>query len=74
MQRRDFLKTAALGAAAAMVGPAALNAETSAEQLAKKLPRWRGFNLVEKLSAGRNKPFVEDDFRWIAGWGESLGR
>jgi endoglucanase len=69
MQRREFLKTAALGAAAAMAGPAAFAAETSTEQLAKKLPRWRGFNLVEKMNGGANKPFVEDDFRWTAGWG-----
>ena len=43
------------------------------------LPRWRGFNLLEKFSAddlskngsmGRcNRPFREADFQWIAGWG-----
>jgi endoglucanase len=43
------------------------------------LPRWRGFNLLEKFSAndssrsitfGRsNPPFREQDFRWIADWG-----
>ncbi len=43
------------------------------------LPRWRGFNLLEKFSAGqpsktapnsnRNAPFREEDFRWIAEWG-----
>lgn len=34
------------------------------------LPRWRGFNLLEKFSKDwSNKPFVEDDFRWIAEWG-----
>lgn len=43
------------------------------------LPRWRGFNLLEKFSAkapsqsapdsNRNLPFREDDFRWIADWG-----
>ena len=69
MQRRDFLKTAAVGTAAAVFSPAALAAEPTAEQLAKKLPRWRGFNLLEKFTAGGNKPFVEDDFRWIADWG-----
>jgi endoglucanase len=69
MHRRDFLKTAALGAAAAAFAPAVLAAEATTEQLAKKLPRWRGFNLLEKFTAGGNKPYVEDDFRWIAGWG-----
>ncbi|HOF87408.1 MAG TPA: GspE/PulE family protein [Armatimonadota bacterium] len=43
------------------------------------LPRWRGFNLLEKFSAGapsksapnsnRNLPFRAEDFRWIADWG-----
>ncbi len=33
------------------------------------LPRWRGFNLLELYGAGSFTPFVEDDFRWIAGWG-----
>ncbi len=43
------------------------------------LPRWRGFNLLEKFTAGepsktapnsnRNAPFREEDFQWIAGWG-----
>jgi endoglucanase len=40
------------------------------EPSAKKLPRWRGFNLLEKFTNARgNRPFVEDDFRWIADWG-----
>lgn len=30
------------------------------------LPRWRGFNLLEKFHAQwNNRPFLEDDFRWI---------
>lgn len=43
------------------------------------IPRWRGFNLLEKFSAtepsksapnsNRNAPFHEEDFQWIAGWG-----
>ena len=33
------------------------------------LPRWRGFNLLELYGAGSFSPFVEEDFRWIAGWG-----
>ena len=43
------------------------------------LPRWRGFNLLEKFTANdsaksitfgeRNPPFAEDDFRWISDWG-----
>lgn len=43
------------------------------------LPRWRGFNLLEKFSANNssksvtfgqcNPPFQELDFQWIADWG-----
>lgn len=45
---------------------------------------WRGFNLLEKFSAGdpsksapdsnRNHPFKEDDFRWISDWGFNFVR
>jgi endoglucanase len=40
---------------------------------AKKLPLWYGFNLLEKFD-GRNDPFVELDFEWIAGWGFNFVR
>ena len=33
------------------------------------LPRWRGFNLLEKFTHHHNAPFVESDFAWIAEWG-----
>jgi endoglucanase len=39
---------------------------------ASSLPRWRGFNLVEKFSIERperNGPFLEEDFERMAGWG-----
>ncbi len=34
-----------------------------------KLPRWRGFNLVDALGVESSGDFREDDFRWIAEWG-----
>ncbi len=40
-----------------------------AAALARKLPRWRGFNLLEKFNVGNNRPFVEKDFEWMAAWG-----
>ena len=40
-----------------------------AAEMARKLPRWRGFNLLEKFTSGRNAPFVERDFEWMKGWG-----
>ena len=30
------------------------------------LPRWRGFNLLEKFMVGNQRPFREEDFAWIA--------
>lgn len=38
------------------------------------LPRWRGFNLLEKFTAERNAPFREKDFEWIAEWGFNFVR
>ena len=80
MNRRDFLTTAALAGGAAMAGlgvRGALGADTptaaktlpSVKDLARKVPRWRGFNLLEKFMVGRNSPFVEADFEWIEEWG-----
>ena len=70
MRRRDFLNTTLLGAAAVAVGRAGLvRAESETVSLAKKLPRWRGFNLLEKFQAADNKPFLETDFQWMAEWG-----
>ncbi len=69
MKRRDFLKTAALTAGAAMTGQAAQPDPQPGPPTYEKLPRWRGFNLLEKFNAGRNRPFVESDFEWMAEWG-----
>lgn len=71
MRRREFLKTTALGVAAAIIGRDAESApESDAAKLARKLPRWRGFNLLEKFIKTRhNGPFLESDFQWMAEWG-----
>jgi len=40
-----------------------------------KLPRWRGFNLTEKLYKGRHDgPFREKDFQMVSGWGFNFVR
>ena len=42
---------------------------------AKKLPRWRGFNLLEKFYLGKEKkPFREEDFQLIAKLGFNFVR
>lgn len=39
------------------------------------LPRWRGFNLLEKFYfSGRHEAFREDDFRMISEWGFNFVR
>jgi len=47
------------------------------EASASNLPRWRGFNLMEKFNAtdfSRNAPFRENDFKWIAELGFNFVR
>lgn len=68
--RRAFLK--ATTATLLTAGVAAQGAEASAS----KLPRWRGFNLLEKFTARRdgNPPFRESDFEIMAGWGFDFAR
>jgi aryl-phospho-beta-D-glucosidase BglC (GH1 family) len=43
---------------------------------ASHLPRWRGFNLLEKFiyRPKGNPPFQENDFRWISAWGFNFVR
>jgi aryl-phospho-beta-D-glucosidase BglC (GH1 family) len=42
---------------------------------AEKLPRWRGFNLLEKFTlGGGRKPFLEEDFRLISKLGFNFVR
>jgi endoglucanase len=79
MNRRDMLKTTLVGGAAILgagalartSAPAAAADEPKAAEVdfAKKMPRWRGFNLLEKFQASSNKPFAESDFEWIQEWG-----
>jgi endoglucanase len=69
MHRRQFLKSSLVAGAALLGSRLAIASPESADQpLAKTLPRWRGFNLLEKFN-GQNKRFVESDFAWIHEWG-----
>lgn len=75
MNRREFVRaavaTAALGissrASAATAAPQTDAASTAPS--AAKLPRWRGFNLLEKFNDRQNRPYREADFELIAQWG-----
>ncbi|MCC6489448.1 MAG: cellulase family glycosylhydrolase [Candidatus Hydrogenedentes bacterium] len=65
--RRRFLQSAAAGVAAACALPA--GAAERPVPSAARLPRWRGFNLLEKFVAEQKGPFLEEDFATIADWG-----
>ena len=76
MNRREFLTTAAGAAVAAGSvslgdpGRARAAEPTSGRDLARRLPPWRGFNLLEKFTLRRgSQPFVETDFAWMRPWG-----
>jgi endoglucanase len=76
--RRSFIKTAGLGSS--LIG---LSGSLSAMGLslpnnkANKLPRWRGFNLLDFYTSkplnlsGQKGPgrSTEDDFKWMSDWG-----
>lgn len=78
MHRRDFLKGLSVAAAAAMLdGRFARGAQPAGlpEPTVAKLPRWRGFNLLEKfIAADMNTRFREEDFAWMAEWGFNFVR
>jgi endoglucanase len=79
--RRDFLKTT-IGAAATHLVTPLLGADSSSGPTprplpvptAQRLPRWRGFNLLEKFVDQRPSPFRESDFAWIAEFGFNFVR
>ncbi len=66
MDRRRFLRT---GATALGTVVAASHARGQGTVDASRLPRWRGFNLLEKFTDQQNAPFSEWDFDRIAEWG-----
>jgi endoglucanase len=79
VSRRDFLKGLSLAAAASLIDVRGASSAKPAPALpdatAAKLPRWRGFNLLEKFIASvSNAPFREEDFAWIAEWGFNFVR
>ena len=76
MNRRKFLKIGAAATASAASGNRFAVAAPGGlpEASAQKLPRWRGFNLLEKFIASESGPFVEQDFEWLAAWGFNFVR
>jgi len=73
MNRRLFLQTTLTTSASLPLLPSTL-AQSAADPEPNALPRWRGFNLLEKYIAEKQEPFREEDFRWIAEWGFNFVR
>jgi endoglucanase len=66
VSRRHFLGASGVTFAALGLSPRLSHAEAVLpEASASKLPRWRGFNLLEKFVVGQNARFVENDFAWM---------
>ena len=73
--RRTFLKNTALAVAgASALGPRRALAAELPTPTAAKLPRWKGFNLLEKFIAEHSGPFRESDFALVAEWGFNFVR
>lgn len=77
ISRRHFLShAAAAGAVLSVSGlrlPQVQAATAMPEATPQKLPRWRGFNLLEKFN-GQNSRFSAQDFEAIAEWGFNFVR
>jgi endoglucanase len=70
MTRRDVLRgvltTAGLGALGTPLARAQASPRALPDATPQHLPRWRGFNLLNKFMADHQKPFAERDFADIA--------
>lgn len=76
MNRRQFLRTTAALAASAASLPNLLAQPTTmpSTQPTNKLPRWRGFNLLEMFDPQHPQEFKEADFVMLADWGFNFVR
>lgn len=70
MKRRDFIRNTSLAVAAVGLAGNASFATSALE--VNKLPRWRGFNLLDFFSPDpvfSRKPTTEEYFKWMQDWG-----
>jgi endoglucanase len=76
MNRREFLVTTGTGLLSACAGSVLAAENETARVTAAHLPRWRGFNLLEKFTKRResNPPFRESDFALMQEWGFDFAR
>lgn len=74
LNRRSFLKSASTAAALVGLYGHASAFSTPSEVKQNRLPRWRGFNLLDYFDARAPKSInpsatTEDDFKWMSDWG-----
>ncbi|QGY42217.1 cellulase family glycosylhydrolase [Maribellus comscasis] len=72
MQRRNFIKTTSLATVA--IGMAGVPAFSQKNLPVKnKLPRWKGFNLLDyfspNMNGGARPKTTEEYFKWMSDWG-----
>jgi endoglucanase len=70
MKRREFIKTTGLSVAA--VGLSGAEAFAAVEKAKMKVPKWKGFNLLDFFSPnpmGQRIKTTEDHFKWMQDWG-----
>ncbi len=71
MKRRNFIKTTGMVAAGASLAGSA-TAGNLLNTSKNKLPRWKGFNLLDYFSpraGGSRSMTTDEDLKWMAGWG-----
>lgn len=73
MERRTFIRNTSLVAATlGTAGPALLTTPQPTSQVKNKLPRWKGFNLLDFFSPdpANSRPATKEDyFKWMQDWG-----
>src|SRR5262249_22631597 len=76
VNRREFVKAAGAITVLSAATPALLSAAEMPAATAKRLPRWRGFNLTEKCVKSRygNPPYKETVFELLNDWGFNFVR
>ncbi len=71
MERRNFIKNTGLMTAG--IGLAGNLAYSNSAAVSNKLPKWKGFNLLDffspENSGGGRGMTTEDNFKWMADWG-----
>ena len=70
MRRRDFIKSTGLATAA--IGLTGTSLFATQKEATNKLPRWKGFNLLDFFSPNplfSRKPTTEEYFKWMQDWG-----